>query len=1116
MVAEVSFGEWLKRRRSALGLTQEQLALQLNCSTSALRKFESEERRPSAEIVEQLAEVFKIPQDERKSFLRFARGDWQAISSGETNDAPWRVSPIHTEMQVEPSASKQNLPTGTVTFLFTDIEGSTKLWEGYPEAMKTAHARHESIIREVVAVHGGYTYKMIGDAFQVAFATAPEALAAALDAQRALHAEPWAETGPIRVRMALHTGVTEERGDDYVGPVLNRAARLLGVGHGGQVLLTQSTYDLVCDVLPHDVSLRDLGEHRLKDLIRPEHIYQLTPSDLPSDYPPLKNLGTFAHNLPAQVTSFIGREKELDEIIHLVAKNRLVTLAGSGGIGKTRLSLKAAQELLNAFPDGVWFIELAPLSDPALVPQAMVSTLGLIDQAGRSALNVLTDFLQTKRALLILDNCEHLIQACAQLTETLLRACPDLHIFDTSREALGVPGENTFSVPALSAPEIEQSFGIETLTKYEAVQLFVERARAALPGFVLTKNNAPAIAQLCHQLDGIPLALELAAARIKMMSLKEIVSHLNDRFHLLTGGARTALPRHQTLQAMIDWSHDLLSEPERVLLRRLSVFAGGWSLEAAESVCGNESIETREILDLLTQLLNKSLILAEHKQGQETRYRMLETIRQYAREKLWAVREGEMMRQRHLAYFVDLSERAEPNLRSFDMVMWLDRLEAELDNIRAALEWALESDVEAQLRLASALLWFWHIRGHINEGVDWLERGLSIEAIERGDQPLTQSHALIRGKALNACGTLRGESLIGKSAERFEESLDLFKELGPAGKQGMGYALLGLAGWTEEMTKNTLQEQSLRLFREVGDKFGAAQCLMSIAGYIRVEGDYERAKAIGKEHLALRREIGDKDGIAIAHAHLGIIALRQGDYQQAGELYEESLAGFREVGNKWGIGLALSWLGGVAWEQGNHEQATSILEEALALGQNLGEKSFIAIRLDDLGKVAWAQGDYERATQKFEAALVFSREAGNKFEMSSALQGLGRVAQSQGDYATARSLYTEAIVICQETGNRWMPAFNLEAFAILAAAQKQLEPSPLRFEGLRRAARLFGAAETLLPAIRLEMPPAERAEHDQAIVTARAALGEEAFAAAWEEGKAMTMEQAVEYALEEG
>jgi predicted ATPase/DNA-binding XRE family transcriptional regulator len=922
ILAEVSFGEWLKRRRQVLGLTQEQLALQLNCSTSALRKFESEERRPSAEIIKHLAEIFNIPQEERKSFLRFARGDWQALSSGDQDEAPWRVSPVHAETQIE------------------------------------------------------------------------------------------------------------------------------------------------------TVSPR--------------------------------------HNLPLQLTSFIGRAKEQAEVIDLLAKHRLVTLVGAGGIGKTRLSIQVASGLLNDFPNGIWLIELAPLSDPALVPQAIVTTLGLIDQAGRSVLNILTDFLQTKRALLILDNCEHLIQACAQLAETLLQACADLHILTTSREALGIAGETVYLVPTLTTPDPMHAT-LDILPQYEAVQLFVQCAQSALVSFKLTYENAPAIAQVCHQLDGIPLALELAAARIKMMSVEQIASHLNDRFRLLTGGARTALPRHQTLQAMIDWSHDLLSGPERVLLRRLSVFAGGWSLEAAESVCGNESIETHEILDLLTQLLNKSLVIVEHRQGQETRYRMLETIRQYARDKLWAAGEGEMLRQRHLAYFVDLAERAEPNLRAFDMVMWLDRLEAELDNIRVALEGAQESDVEAELRMASALLWFWHIRSHKNEGIDWLERGLSIEAAERGAEPLTPSHARIRGKALNATGMLRDASLVGKAEEYFEESLNLFKELGPAGKQGLAYAFLGLAGWTGQtrgMTTeetNDLREQCLSLFREVADKFGAAQCLMIIAGYARVKGDLERARAIEEEHLALRKEIGDKDGIAMAQAYLGLTVWRQGDYQQAKELYEESLAGFREVGNIYFLGQALSWLSGIAQEQGNHEQAARLLREGLTLAQNVGDMTMIVNGLDDLGQLARTQGDYKLAAKRFNEELIMCREAGYIFGISSALQGLGRVAQSQEDYIAARSFYSEAIVLSQEISDSLTVALNLSAFATLAAAQNKPELTAL----------LVGAAETQIPSIRFEMSKTERAEHAQAVAAARASLGEEAFAAAYESGKKMTLDEAVAFALEE-
>ncbi len=955
-MAEVSFGEWLKRRRSALGLTQEQLALQLNCSTSALRKFESEERRPSAEVVEQLADIFNISPEERAAFLRFARGDWQAISSG-NEDVPWHVS-----------------------------------------------------------------------------RTAPRS------------------------------------------------------------------------------------------------------------------------NLPAATTSFIGREKERAEIKSLVEKNRLVTLAGAGGIGKTRLSLETVHPLLHAFPDGVWFIELAPLSDPALVPQTMVSTLGLIDQAGRSALDILTDFLPTKRALLILDNCEHLIQTCAQLAETLLRTCPDLHMLTTSREALGVPGEITFSVPALSVPEFEQSFVIETLTKYEAVQLFIERARTALPGFVLTQNNVRAVTQVCHQLDGIPLALELAAARIKMMSLEEIASHLNDRFHLLTGGARTALPRHQTLQAMIDWSHDLLSDPERILLRRLSVFAGGWSLEAAESICQGEGIDAGEILDLLTQLLNKSLLITEREQGRETRYHMLETIRQYAREKLWAAGEGAMMRQQHLAYFLDLAERAEPNLRAFDMAIWLDRLETEHDNISLAMEWALESDVEAELRLASALWWFWHIRDHKSEGTEWLERALSIETMESGDQPLTAGRAMIRGKALYVAGFLRLMFWETDKAKMLsEESLALFQELGPEGKRGMAYALWNLgvvAGQQPDLRQmKELMQESLALFHEVGDKFGIAQSISHDAATELGDSDYERARALAEECLVLRKEIGDKDGIAISLIDLGYLASQQGDYKQAVTLCEAGLTLFRELGNKWGIYMALVHLGLAAQGRGRYGQATTVLEEALAFAQDSGNKFLsarglrhlgevaaaqgdykeaemryeeevaigrqigntgqIAAGIRGMGKVAWAQGEYGQATQKFEEALAVSQETENKFGTALALYGLGRVAQSQGNYSSARALHTEGIMLYQE---RVVPswetdgaAYHLAALAGLAVAQNQI----------KRSARLFGAAEILYLPLRFEMSAKERTEHDQAIAAARAALGEEAFVAAWEDGKKMTLYEAIALALQE-
>jgi predicted ATPase/class 3 adenylate cyclase len=1002
-------------------------------------------------------------------------------------------------------------PTGTVTFLFTDIEGSTKLAQQYPDAMPILLARHHEILKQGIQAQNGYIFQNDGDSLAVAFHSAIDALNAASHVQQLLQKESWSPA-PIQVRMGIHTGTAKlndaSAATIYTGyATLATTQRVMSAGHGGQILLSGVTCELVRDALPAETQLLDLGEKRLKDLLRPQHLYQLSISGLQTNFPPLKTLDSFRNNLPRQLTTFIGREKEIVEVKQELESHRLVTLTGPGGIGKTRLSQQVATQLLETFSDGVWFVELAPLTDPDLIPQAIHTMIGLVEQPGKSILQVLIDFLREKKVLLILDNCEHLVEACAQLTNTLLGHSPSLKILASSREALGVKGEVAWHVPSLSLPDpkkIREFDEFDQLTQYEAVHLFIDRASLANPHFLMTKDNAPATAQICYRLDGIPLAIELAAARVRGLSVEQIASRLDDRFRLLTSGARTVLPRHQTLQALIDWSHDLLSEPERTLLRRFSVFAGGWTLEAAESVCAGDSLGSDQILDVLLHLVDKSLVVADI-QRNEPRYRMLETIRQYAREKLWAAGEGEILRERHLAYFVDLAERAEPNLRTFDMVVWLGRLETEFENIRLALTWALESNIEAQLRMASALLWFWHIRGHKQEGIDWLEQGLSIEAAERGNQPMMPGRAFIRGNALNASGILEDISSLGKPGERFEESRALFEALGPEGKQGMAHALFRLSVRTRDVTRRkAMLDESLTLLRELGDKFGIAECLMFLDGYAKTNNDYAQAMAIEKEHLALRAEIGDKDGMAIALVGSAGSAMTQGNYLEAKKLLDESLAGFRELDNKWGMGLVLAWLSDVAWAQGNTEEASGTLEEALALGQELGDKSFVADRLADLGLMAWAKGDYEKATQKFEVALTASQEVGNQFGTFFALQGLGRVAQSQGDYAMARSLYIEAMAICQELGTQAILALHLAAFATLAVAQNQM----------KRAARLFGAAEGLMPSIRLAMPTV-RTEHEQAVSATRAALGEKAFGAVWNEGKKMNLEEVVAYALNE-
>jgi tetratricopeptide (TPR) repeat protein len=704
-------------------------------------------------------------------------------------------------------------------------------------------------------------------------------------------------------------------------------------------------------------------------------------------------------------------------------------------------------------------------------------------------------------------------------------------------------------VPSLTVPDARHIPPIEMLNQFESVRLFVERAELIQPNFALTTANASPIAQICRRLDGIPLAIELAVARVKVMHVEQVAARLDDRFRLLTGGSRNALPRHQTLGALIDWSYDLLSDIERTLLRRLSVFAGGWTLEAAEAICAGEGIEPYHVLDLLTQLVNKSLVIPELESGSETRYRLLETIRQYAREKLFEAGGGDKVRERHLDYYLKFAEYAEPELRGPNQIAWLNRLEKEVDNLRAALEWAVEDNVEAGLRMAGALLWFWHIRSHKSEGIEWLERALSAEAEERGTASLSSSRADLRGKALNAAGALL---LMHGNQERGEElaneSLALHQGLGPTGRVGEAFAFYNLAqgaSYRQDLAQaRALSEQGLSLFREAGDKFGMAQCLDNLGSYALLRGDYVESKTIWEEDLALRKELGDKDGIAWNLSCLADLAFWQGDYERATSLYTESQEVFREVGNQWAVSMALSGLGGVMQAQGKFEQAAKLYEEALAFGRDMGDQNAIAGRRYDLARVAWSRGDYEQAARLYdetltyvravnhksatagtlidlggvawaqgnlelavkrcEESLAIGRELQAKYTIANALTVLGIVACARGEYGLSLSLLREALTTFRDIGNRWSIAFSLEGFIMLAMAQREWE----------RAARLFGATESLYTQFRFLWSPLERDIYEQNLVAARSALGETAFARLMEEGRAMTLDRAIAYTLE--
>ena len=566
------------------------------------------------------------------------------------------------------------VPSGTVTLVFTDVEGSIRLWEADREAMAEASARYDRIVREQIEGAGGQVFKTVGEAFRAVFADPAVALMAAVAAQRAVGTEPWPPGSPVRVRVALHSGTCVERDGDYLGPVVNRAARLLAAGHGGQILVSEAAHGLLAGRLPGGIGLRDLGEHRLKDLGLAERVFQVTGPGLAAGFGPLRSLDDPAlrHNLPSQAASFVGRAAELAELRSLVAGgSRLVTITGPGGIGKSRLALQVAADALDGAGDGVWLVELAPVADPELVARTVAAVLGVREEPGQPMLDTLAEAIGDRYLLVVLDNAEHVLGAAAKLADTLLRCCPRASLLVTSREPLGISGEHVFRVPPLPVPPADLA-APGRLAAFESVQLFTERALLHRQGFAVDDANAAAVAAVCARLDGIPLALELAAARLGSLSVPEISSRLDQRFRLLTGGSRTALPRHQTLRALIDWSYDLLNPEEQAVLDRLSVFMGGWTLEAAEAVTSAGDTGEWQVLDRLAALVDKSLVQAEESNG-STRYRLLETVRQYAAERLALPPGSELNQARaaHRDHYLHLVETADPHLRGPDEAAWL-------------------------------------------------------------------------------------------------------------------------------------------------------------------------------------------------------------------------------------------------------------------------------------------------------------------------------------------------------------------------------------------------------------------------------------------------------------
>jgi len=781
--------------------------------------------------------------------------------------------------------------SAVTTFLFTDLEGSTRLWEHEPQRMRSALARHDAIARSIVERHRGVVVKMIGDGMHAVFDDPLDAVRASIAFQQALADGHDADGLALRARCGLHAGVHERRDNDYFGGVVNRAARIMGAAHGGQVLLSQTVAALVHDRLPDGVSLRDLGAVRLRDLATPEHVFQVVQPGLRNEFPALRSLEATPNNLPRQWTSFVGREAEQSEIARCLGETRVLTLFGMGGLGKTRLSLQVAADAMDDFPDGVWFVELAPLRDAALVAQAVASALGVKEEAGRPVVEALAKFVTDRRLLLVLDNCEHLAQACAELATRLLQSGSQFKILASSREPLRVAGETTFHVPALATPVADERISVDALNQSEAVRLFVDRARAAQPAFRLDADNASAVAAICRRLDGIPLAIELAAARVRAMSVGAIAARLDDRFRLLTGGERTASPRQQTLRGLIDWSYELLSESERALLQRLSMFAGGFTLEAAEHVGAARDVASADVLDGLTQLVEKSLAMFEDDRG---RYRLLETVRQYAQEKLDESGEAKAARTRHLAHYVALAEEARPQLVGREQRAWLARLDVERENLLAAHAYADRADDGAQLglRLVDAVKPYW-----LNRGLLELGYRMTIEALAREGAHMRDR---FRCTVLFDAGQLGcAMGLYAQARELLDESLAIAREIADTGRvakvlQPLGIASLGLG---DLAVARRHFEEALALARQLGNKRDVAAALNALAQFHRMDDQLGAAVPLYEQVVALARELGDRDSTAIGLLNLAMASMGGGSAARAPAMLLEALTIARETGS---------------------------------------------------------------------------------------------------------------------------------------------------------------------------------------------------------------------------
>ena len=1033
---------------------------------------------------------------------------------------------------MDPTQHIVGVPAGTVTLLLADVENVGREPERAPAA-PSALARYREILVETVARRGGVCRVEPGDDESVvaAFGRAADAVAAVLDARHSLLREPWSDDAAPAVRMALHTGDAQLRDDGhYIGGVVDRCARLRATARGGQFLVSRTTRDLVVDSLGDGAFLRDAGVHRLSDLGRPEHVYELGHPDLPEELAPLRSLDVLPNNLPVRLSTFVGRDRRARRAERAPRGQRLLTLTGAGGCGKTRLALQASADALDRFPDGTWWVDLAALNNPDLVGSALAEAIGVRPLPGTSALDAALDHLATRRALVLLDNCEHLLPACAGVATSLLERCADVAVLVTSREPLDVPGETTWRVPSLSLPGESQPEVVETLRQSDAVRLFIERALQVRPNFEVTNQTAPVVAQICCALDGIPLAIELAAARMRVLAPEQIEAGLANRFRLLTGGTRTALPRQQTLRASVDWSHDLLTEIERKLLRRLAVFVGSFSLDLVEQVCTGEGLEQLGVLDQLTSLVDKSLVAVEER-GAATRYRLLETTRHYALDRLVEAGEVESCEDRHLYAYLDLAERLEPALTGAGQRDALDLLDVEAPNLSRAFDRAISVDVEGALRLCAALTAWWVTRGLFSAGDAAFERALSV-AHDEGSAVLAKVH-WGRGQLLSYAGRYV------QAADSARDALTLAEQLGATGT-GTAARALAVLGRVQFMTSprtcfDTV-ERSRQLARAAGDLWCEADATQVMAyAHIALE-QYERGIDELEAALQITERMDYRPFLAWHHFGQAWVRYPSGEREACRDLLVRGRDAATDSGEPVIEGLSVAFLAATEIDRGHALHALELAEECLARMTAVGAGMALPFLLTSMAGAqlslghldaakdsattaaetpgftyvtAWAlvvladierlRGDLDAANEHASAALAIADRVGSAWVRARAQHATARIAAARGDWETAEPILHLALDARVDHGFLLDIPDSLEALGEVAAGLESGEESLRLLAAAKRARRDLGFLRTL-------------SEHDgweKLVGRVRDLLDDDAAATAWAEGDGLEWDQAV-------